>query len=250
MLIQVMSDIHIYNWGVRMGINWFNRTFVEMTQTDAEVLVLAGDLVSLTPHDWLWSVARLKEFADRYKRVVYVPGNHEFYNTSIEDADLPLLAQQTGVDVLWPEHSVTIDGQRFVGGVMFQPKPLEGYDPEPDKISDHRFIDDFETEAEAEYHALRDYLSRSLTENDIVVTHHAPSNGSLASQWRGNPCNWWFITHQMQELIEAYQPKLWIHGHVHTPFDYRIGNTRVVCNPMGYPDEGVPFNPKLLIEVP
>ena len=28
---------------------------------------------------------------------------------------------------------------------------------------------------------------------------------------------------------------VWIHGHTHTSFDYRIQGTRVVCNPRGYP---------------
>jgi hypothetical protein len=27
---------------------------------------------------------------------------------------------------------------------------------------------------------------------------------------------------------------LWTHGHMHDPFDYMIGSTRVVCNPRGY----------------
>ena len=34
----------------------------------------------------------------------------------------------------------------------------------------------------------------------------------------------------------AYRPqiRLWTHGHTHEPFDYMIGETRVVCNPRGY----------------
>jgi hypothetical protein len=28
--------------------------------------------------------------------------------------------------------------------------------------------------------------------------------------------------------------KLWVHGHMHNPSDYMIGDTRVVCNPRGY----------------
>ncbi len=30
------------------------------------------------------------------------------------------------------------------------------------------------------------------------------------------------------------QPQLWVHGHTHASLDYRIGATRVVCNPFGY----------------
>jgi hypothetical protein len=28
---------------------------------------------------------------------------------------------------------------------------------------------------------------------------------------------------------------LWVHGHVHDSFDYRVGRARVVANPRGYP---------------
>jgi len=50
-------------------------------------------------------------------------------------------------------------------------------------------------------------------------------------------------------------PVLWIHGHTHTSFDYRVGNCRVLCNPRGYQAAGRPlpenaaFNPGLVVQV-
>jgi len=38
----------------------------------------------------------------------------------------------------------------------------------------------------------------------------------------------------MDDFILEHQPRLWIHGHTHESFDYKIGKTRVVCNPRGY----------------
>jgi hypothetical protein len=35
-------------------------------------------------------------------------------------------------------------------------------------------------------------------------------------------------------ILDHPQIKLWTHGHMHDPFDYMIGTTRVVCNPRGY----------------
>lgn len=254
MRLQVMSDLHIKHWGAAFGVNYWSKSFPQETQTDAEVLVLAGDIVDLGPRDWRWSMARLQEFVARYKQVVYVPGNHEFYATSIAAVDLVKVAQDTGVSVLQPGTEVVIGRQRFLGGVMFQPKPIEGLDDlpngeMPNPISDHWCISDFDTEAPYQYQALRSFLEDRLTEEHIVVTHHAPSNGSLAAQWVGDPCNWWFITHQMESLIDQFQPKLWVHGHVHSPWDYQRGKTRIIANPKGYPGEGVRFNPKLVVEV-
>ena len=42
---------------------------------------------------------------------------------------------------------------------------------------------------------------------------------------------------------------LWIHGHTHTRFDYRVRGTRVVCNPRGYPGEPTDFRPDWTIDL-
>jgi Icc-related predicted phosphoesterase len=249
MRIQIMSDLHISHWGTYMGVNYWQRDFPEQTQTDADVLVLAGDIVALGPREWRWSVARLQEFMARYKQVLYVPGNHEFYGTTIADTDLIKLGQETGVYTLYPGKVVEIQGQRFLGGVMFQPNRRNRRLPWPaDRISDHHCIRDFRRQAPQEFQALKSWLEQELRQDDIVVTHHAPCLGSLDAQWVGDPCNRWFITPEMEPLILDRKPRLWLHGHVHTGFDYMFGATRIIANPMGYPGEGVRFNPKLIVE--
>jgi Icc-related predicted phosphoesterase len=55
----------------------------------------------------------------------------------------------------------------------------------------------------------------------------------------------------LDAFIEQAQPQLWVHGHIHSSRDYRVGRTRVVCNPRGYvpfePNAG--FDPALVIEL-
>ncbi|MCS3528687.1 hypothetical protein [Chryseobacterium sp. JUb7] len=42
----------------------------------------------------------------------------------------------------------------------------------------------------------------------------------------------------------------WIHGHIHTPCRYRIGETEIICNPHGYIDEKYNgYDKELIIEV-
>jgi hypothetical protein len=67
----------------------------------------------------------------------------------------------------------------------------------------------------------------------VVVTHHAPHPASIHARFAGNILNAAFITN-LEPLIRRCGPDLWIHGHVHDSFDYRIGKTRVVANPRGY----------------
>ena len=38
----------------------------------------------------------------------------------------------------------------------------------------------------------------------------------------------------MDNFIRQYQIDLWIHGHIHDAADYRLYDTRIVCNPRGY----------------
>ncbi|MDM1540408.1 hypothetical protein HX097_12495 [Myroides marinus] len=41
----------------------------------------------------------------------------------------------------------------------------------------------------------------------------------------------------MEYYIIEYQPMYWIHGYIHTPCRYKIGDTEIICNPHGYIDE-------------
>lgn len=84
----------------------------------------------------------------------------------------------------------------------------------------------------------------------IVMTHHAPSMKSVAERFRHDPLTAAYAS-TLDAVIERFQPALWVHGHLHDSCDYRIGETRVVCNPRGYaPDELNPrFDPALVIEI-
>jgi hypothetical protein len=55
----------------------------------------------------------------------------------------------------------------------------------------------------------------------------------------------------MEDFILQHQPRLWIHGHTHESFDYKIGKTRVVCNPRGYAaiEENKGFRPDFTLVV-
>ena len=86
----------------------------------------------------------------------------------------------------------------------------------------------------------------------VVVTHFAPARGSIAARFAGSPVNACFVS-DLEARIRAWQPQLWLHGHTHDSFDYRIGETRVVANPRGYAPNGVienaAFDPGLVLEI-
>ena len=97
---------------------------------------------------------------------------------------------------------------------------------------------------------LKDWIEKA-TETGlkvIVMTHHAPSYQSVAGQYRGDLLNAAYAN-RLDALVEKVD--LWVHGHTHHSFDYRIGKGRVVCNPRGYypRDLNKDFNPHLLVTV-
>ena len=71
----------------------------------------------------------------------------------------------------------------------------------------------------------------------MVVTHFPPTLESIDQElYRNNPFNPYFIN-DAEPLVSYVGAKLWVSGHTHSPFDYQVGQTRVIGNPRGYPGE-------------
>jgi hypothetical protein len=68
---------------------------------------------------------------------------------------------------------------------------------------------------------------------DAKTTHHAPHPRSMHSRYGSDLLSAAHVS-DLTAVIETGQPSLWVHGHVHESFDYRVGATRVVGNPHGY----------------
>ncbi|MNP56971.1 hypothetical protein D3C76_1517470 [compost metagenome] len=99
---------------------------------------------------------------------------------------------------------------------------------------------------------LEDCFSRDSSMPTVVVSHFAPTRSSISPMFANSPINSSFVS-DLEDRIRDWQPALWLHGHTHGSFDYRVGNTRVVCNARGYAKEGVNenagFDDSLVIEL-
>lgn len=83
---------------------------------------------------------------------------------------------------------------------------------------------------------LRDEIDRNQHRKLVIVTHHAPSARSIPEKHRDDILSAAYASH-LDDLVAKSNAEYWIHGHLHEQQDYLIGNTRVICNPRGYPDE-------------
>ena len=233
MRIQLASDLHLELLG-----KWPDACLVTPAP-EADVLVLAGDIHRGT--------RAIERFAAWPVPVLYLAGNHEFYDSDWDAlrAELRQAAQGTAVRFL-DNDAVVLDGVRFLGSTLWTDYELPGL-PLPETmvaaekfLLDHRRIltasGPFRAQQALDDHVRsRAWLARELAAEPamptVVLTHHAPHAGSVHPRFAGSPINGAFIS-DLSELVE--QADLWLHGHAHDSFDYRVGRCRVVCNPRGY----------------
>lgn len=254
MRIQYVSDLHLEH----------SRGRVPSVADGVDCVVIAGD----TSVPLQSSLIEIRRAIDRSVPVVTVAGNHEFYRTEMpaELEQARLLAKQLGIHLL-ENDCVVIEGVRFVGASLWTDYALFGEAVRPlamrearDRMNDHKLIKwqkqpwlRFRPEEALHLHRQScAFIERTLAEPfdgaSVVVTHHAPHPDSLYENWRSSFLSAAYAS-DLTDLIARLQPEVWIHGHIHRRVDYRIGRTRVLSNPCGYPGEATGFDPALSVEV-
>lgn len=240
-----MSDLHF-----EMHADGGAGLIRELDPTGVDVLVLAGDITMARHGENLESVFR--PLAEKYRHILYVPGNHEYYKSSPIEVGHNLAKLTRALPgVVTPENDmVVIDGQRFIAGTMwFRADPTA----EPNKrfMNDFSLIQDFEPWVYEQNAAFEKVLATNVGADDVVVTHHLPAIDSVPARFARSALNAFFVC-DMASHVRDRQPKLWIHGHTHDRCDYLLGKTRVVANPLGYPNEIrslEAFEPSFQVEV-
>ena len=242
MKLNILSDLHLGYSAQETPLN------------DADVVVLAGDIAP--PRQAAQWALRLT------KPVIYVPGNHEFYGSSLEAAtrELKRLCADTQVHVL-DNDEVVIEGVRFLGSTLWTDFMLfgDGADRAAAIAQAHRLMRDFSririddatnalftpADSAALFERNAKWLDHSLDVPHpgptVVVTHHAPSRQSIHPRFAGSLLNTCFVS-DAERLVGADRAQWWIHGHTHDSFDYVLKGTRVICNPRGYAKAGVNEN--------
>jgi predicted phosphodiesterase len=218
---------------------------------------------------------RFRDFLSRvsfqFPHVIYVAGNHEFYHGKWVKGIQYLreeCARYPNIHFL-EKDCWELDDVTFVGGTLWT--DMNKHDPLTlhavrDMMNDFRVIrndDKGFTALKPADTAIRhretlQYIKHVVKEHPdrkfVVVGHHSPSYMSIHKQFDNQHLmNGAYHSDLSEFILDHPQIKLWTHGHTHHPFDYMIGETRIVCNPRGYEgdgySEGSGWNPDIVIEV-
>lgn len=277
MRLQLASDLHLERYP----------DFTLAPAPGADTLVLAGDIGSYQANSRLggddFGLARFApgevgEVGEgRWKRVLYLPGNHEYDGMDFEATRARLRATCDRLGIIWLEREVlVIDGVRFVGTTLWTDfDALAAGEPTvtrqlqarekayraanfylrrftATRYGEPMLAEEWRQVALECQHWLRDALARPFEGTTVVVTHHAPSLSSADPRYGLTPGTAGFCN-ALDDLLD--HADLWLHGHLHAPFDYRggrQGRCRVVANPRGYYSKGeqAGFHPALVIDLP
>lgn len=284
MKIRPISDAHlefVYEASetapIHQRTNHIDKILPSMEDDSQTILVVAGDLASAV------KIPRIVNFfhlvADRFKHIIYVLGNHEHYHGNIhttENVISDALKDFPNITVVGNKvKTLLMDDVLFVAATLWTDygKKTFAVDDIRNSIScginDHHLIKitqsdgmnrSFHPDDGALLHedAVID-IDRALESHkgkSIVITHHLPSFKCVSARFTltesSRKMNHAFAS-DLDWLIERHQPDAWIFGHTHDPFCYKINNTTLVCNPVGYPNENNVFrskyNPNLVIEL-
>lgn len=219
---------------------------VEPPETDADVVVLSGDIhIGSKGIDW----------ASRFNRnVVIILGNHEAY---IQKSLEQLVVECREKSAKYPfvhfleNESVVIGGVRFHGSTLWTDFELDENSTlsmyyARSAMNDFKkityFDQPFSPEISAEIHRksrswLFDSVKNAKEHKNVVVTHHLPTSKAIQDIYRKSVLNPAFASNcsEFSELSEKIS--VWLYGHNHDCRDFIHDDIRYYTNQRGY--EGI-----------
>jgi Icc-related predicted phosphoesterase len=253
MKIDYISDIH-YEWQKPHDFS---------NEAGGDILIMAGDITTAdairlnrTDKDGLIAQRNIKllkkQLTDKYKKVLYILGNHEHYRFTYEET-LPQLRKSFGelglnnVSIL-ENDCVLVDDVLFICATLwsdFLKESPNSMNASWNGMNDYRIIatnssygtitPQFTLDKHKES---RSFIQTTLEENKnkktVVVTHHGPTMKSLNKKHSGNALDGAYCSDLSEMILDNPQIKYWISGHCHTIMEYEVGDTMVVSNCRGY----------------
>lgn len=217
----------------------------ELASEKADMLVLAGDIVpfiDMDNHDDFFDM-----ISKNFGKIYWVPGNHEYYYYDINEKG-DIFSEQIRENVFLVNNITIIEHDvKFIFSTLWSKILPENEITIMNSLSDFRVIrnngERFTPNKFNELHTnclkfISDELKKNDAEKTVVVTHHVPTFVNYPKKYINSKINGAFTT-ELKDVIENSNINYWIFGHHHENVDdFKIGNTTMLTNQMGYVDYG------------
>lgn len=274
MKFHLMSDLHLeFNSQDIRSIDSLVRHTVDVSDI---TLLLAGDI----GHPWVEAYwVFLIGCASRYKHVIFITGNHEYYNKKMVYSDIDkLITDRTKPSNLHflNNSKIVIDGVTILGSTMWSHIPKASRYEVSESMNDYNFImtnttkplapgllgstSDLSTKPKFitvddvnDLHTESIKWLKSAVDDEpadskiIVMTHHLPTFALIHEQYKKySKMNSAFASDLSRSGIFCSKIKYWVCGHTHNSMEHIDNSTGIhfLINPFGYEGENEQFNVK------
>jgi len=241
MKIQVVSDIHLEHRNTLPDI------FTKNDYPKTDYLFLCGDIGVPVKNPELWKTF-IDTMSKKFKRVIYVCGNHEFYGSNIHETTLFIrnyFDLYDNIVLLEPGKVIQIEDFLIIGATLWSEIDLSTglllsdirniYNKDNEKLK----MNDINKLHQEHKEWLETMLNMCNEQHikSIVVTHYVPSFNLIHEKYLG-------LDHK--KYIKGYashcddlvsKSNLWLFGHSHKYIKKIIGNCLCYANPYGYINE-------------
>ena len=252
MFLYPISDIHGLMYDMT---DKFLKGLIEkpVAEHNDLVVVIAGDFC-----DRLLGITLAQRMLNMFPNIhiVYVPGNHEYYGTSIEVLSHDLMKSSQYIERLHVLdgmyiNTAKIDDVTFIGGTLwtdFNKQNTAVMNVAQREMNDYNYI----------YHGGHGTISTNRTVNEhyeqrkaifkalkktegkrVVITHHKPFLDVIR-----DPLSYAYcvdLSKNLDGLEKEQLPTYWFYGHTHrsdvTTQKYKNGEVTFISNQYGYPSE-------------
>lgn len=268
MLLQYSSDIHCEFKDITQIPKLFKNI-------NADVLILSGDICTVNqPVDFEKLIALLSYYSQKYKYIIMVSGNHEYYYTgSTPTKDICMDAVNRKLKALsktFPNFiylncdkvtlSINKKSYTFIGATLWTKVNIKDRPIVETQMNDYDCIFMCKDNVAVKFtvadmqrlHSRHVLFIKKTVESlngiktpCILLTHHKPIGDTLELD--------------RKVLTQAYESditniivnpvRLAIHGHTHQHYDKTINGIRYVSNPVGYPNQHTKYQNDLGIEL-
>jgi predicted phosphohydrolase len=235
MKIQYCSDLHLEFP--------HNREFIKNNPISptGEILILAGDIL---PFQLIEQSADFLDYiADNFDKTYWIPGNHEYYGSDINERSGTFCESIRYNVFIINNQEVTINDSNFIFSTLWSKIGESNRLIIENTLSDFSYIRDknyklgiekFNELHQKSIDFIQTKLLKNKLEKNIIISHHIPTFLNYPEEHRQSNVNQGFAT-ELFDLIHDSSIDYWIYGHHHTNIpEFEINGAKLITNQLGY----------------